>query len=68
MLFQHPRLEVGFDTDPKLGVASRVKLFDTLAAQRIPLLVFHMAWPGIGNLAKQGDGFRFVATPMQLAP
>ena len=66
ILFQNPRIEVGFDTDPKMGVASRIKLFETLAAQRIPLLVFHMAWPGIGNLAKHGDGFQYVPVPMQL--
>lgn len=66
ILFQNPKIEVGFDTDPKMGVASRVKLFDMLASDKIPLLVFHMAWPGIGNLAKAGDGFRYVPVPMQL--
>ena len=66
VLFQHPRIEVAFDTDSKQGAESRVRLFDHLVAQRIPLVVFHMAWPGIGQLAKQGDGFRFVPTPMQL--
>lgn len=68
ILFENPRLEVNFDTDPKQGVASRVKLFDHLAANRVQLAVFHMAWPGIGNLARAGNGFRFVATPMSLVP
>jgi glyoxylase-like metal-dependent hydrolase (beta-lactamase superfamily II) len=66
ILFEHPRVEVGFDTDSKQGVESRIKLFDMLAAQRIPLLVFHMPWPGLGQLAKHGDGFRYVPSPMQL--
>ena len=66
ILFEHPRIEVNFDTDSRQGVASRVRLFDMLAAQRIPLLGFHMPWPGIGHLAKRGDGFRYVPTPMQL--
>src|SRR5262245_62142774 len=66
VLFEHPRLEVAFDTDTKQAAQSRVKLFDLLAAQRIPLLVFHLPWPGLGHLAKQGDGFRFVPSPMQL--
>jgi glyoxylase-like metal-dependent hydrolase (beta-lactamase superfamily II) len=66
ILFEHPRVEVAFDTDSKQGAESRVKLFDLLAAQRIPLLVFHMPWPGLGQLAKRGDGFRYVPTPMQL--
>jgi glyoxylase-like metal-dependent hydrolase (beta-lactamase superfamily II) len=66
VLFEHPRIEVAFDTDSKQGVQSRVKLFDMLSAQRIPLVVFHMPWPGIGQLAKFGDGYRYVPTPMQL--
>jgi glyoxylase-like metal-dependent hydrolase (beta-lactamase superfamily II) len=67
VLFEHPKIEVAFDTDSKQGVQSRIKLFDLLAAQRIPLLVFHMAWPGLGHLGKNGDGFRYVPMPMQLA-
>jgi glyoxylase-like metal-dependent hydrolase (beta-lactamase superfamily II) len=68
ILFDKPRMEVNFDTDPKPGVETRVKLLDMLAAQRIPLLAYHMPWPGIGHLAKNGDGFRYIATPMQLVP
>ena len=66
ILFEHPRVEVAFDTDSKQGAQSRLKLFDLLTAERIPLLVFHMPWPGIGQLAKHGDGFRYVPSPMQL--
>ncbi len=66
VLIDKPRIEVAFDTDSKQGAESRVKLFDLLAAQRIPALVYHLPWPGIGHLAKQGDGYRFFATPMQL--
>jgi glyoxylase-like metal-dependent hydrolase (beta-lactamase superfamily II) len=66
ILFEHPKVEVAFDTDSRQGAESRVKLFDMLAAQRIPLLVFHMPWPGLGQLAKHDDGFRYVPSPMQL--
>jgi glyoxylase-like metal-dependent hydrolase (beta-lactamase superfamily II) len=66
ILVGKPRMEVAFDTDPKQGVETRIKVMDMLAAQRMPALVYHMPWPGIGNFAKQGDGFRFVASPMQL--
>jgi glyoxylase-like metal-dependent hydrolase (beta-lactamase superfamily II) len=66
ILVERPRMEVGFDTDPKQGIETRIKVMDMLAAQRMPALVYHMAWPGIGHFAKQGDGFRYVAAPMQL--
>jgi glyoxylase-like metal-dependent hydrolase (beta-lactamase superfamily II) len=66
ILVEKPRMEVVFDTDPKQGIETRIKVMDMLAAQRLPALVYHMPWPGIGHFAKQGDGFRFVAEPMQL--
>jgi hypothetical protein len=37
-----------------------------LAANEIPAMVFHMAWPGLGHLAKSRDGFRYVPVPMQM--
>jgi glyoxylase-like metal-dependent hydrolase (beta-lactamase superfamily II) len=43
ILFENPRIEVNFDTDPKQGVETRVKLFEKLASERIPLMVYHMA-------------------------
>jgi glyoxylase-like metal-dependent hydrolase (beta-lactamase superfamily II) len=66
ILVEKPRMEVAFDTDPKQGIETRIKVMDMLAAQRMPALVYHMPWPGIGHFAKQGDGFRYVAAPMQL--
>jgi glyoxylase-like metal-dependent hydrolase (beta-lactamase superfamily II) len=66
ILVANPRMEVAFDTDPKQGIETRIKVMDMLAAQRMPALVYHMPWPGVGHFAKQGDGFRYVAEPMQL--
>ena len=66
ILVANPRMEVAFDTDPKQGIKTRIKVMDMLAAQRMPALVYHMPWPGVGHFAKQGDGFRYVAEPMQL--
>ena len=66
ILVEQPRMEVAFDTDPKQGIETRVKIMDMLAAQRMPALVYHLPWPGIGHFAKQGDGFRYVAEPMRL--
>lgn len=61
----NPKIEFGFDTDPKQGVATRIKAFDMLAAQKTPTLFYHFPFPGIGHLAKRGDGFVFLPTPMQ---
>ena len=66
ILIEKPQMEVAFDTDPKQGVQTRIRVMDMLAAQRMLTLVYHMPWPGLGHFAKQGDGFRFVAEPMQV--
>src|SRR5258705_1718087 len=66
ILVEKPRMEVAFDTDPKQGIETRIKVMDMLVAQRMPALVYHMPWPGVGHFAKQGDGVRYVAEPMQL--
>jgi glyoxylase-like metal-dependent hydrolase (beta-lactamase superfamily II) len=64
IMFRNPRLEVVFDTDAKQATESRLKMCSMLAAERIPALIFHLPWPGIGHIAKQGDGFRFLPVPM----
>lgn len=61
-----PQLEMSFDTDGKQGVASRLKLFDMLATDRIPFVAYHFMWPGIGYVGKQGDGFRYFPAPSQM--
>ena len=61
---EKPRLEFAFDTDGKQGAATRIKVFGMLAAQRIPIVSYHFPWPGVGYLAKQGDGFRYYPSPM----
>jgi glyoxylase-like metal-dependent hydrolase (beta-lactamase superfamily II) len=64
---EQPRLEFSFDTDPKQGAESRVRVFDMLSSSRIPSITYHFVWPGIGHIAKQGTGYRYFPTPMQMA-
>lgn len=66
LLVEKPRVEFAYDTDPKQSAATRVRILDMLAAQKIPLLAYHFPWPGVGHVAKQGDGFRYFATPMNM--
>lgn len=66
LLLEKPLTEFAYDTDPKQSAQSRVKMLTMLADQRIPLLAYHFAWPGIGHVAKQGDGFRYYPEPMKM--
>ena len=62
---ERPKAPFAFDTDGQQAVASRLRMFNMLAAQRVPMLVYHFPWPGVGFVARQGDAYRYVAAPMQ---
>jgi glyoxylase-like metal-dependent hydrolase (beta-lactamase superfamily II) len=62
---ERPRLEFVFDTDGKQAVATRLRVFDMLAASRAPFIAYHFPWPGIGHLAKDRDAFRYVPAPIR---
>ena len=66
LLVEKPRLEFAYDTDPKQSAATRVKMLDMFAAQKIPILAYHFPWPGYGHISKQGDGFRYHAAAMEI--
>jgi len=45
---------------------TRVRVLDMLAANRIPLVAYHFPWPGVGHLAKNGEGFRYFPAALQM--
>jgi glyoxylase-like metal-dependent hydrolase (beta-lactamase superfamily II) len=65
LILENPQVQFGFDTDPKQGSATRIRVFDMLAAQKLAVHAYHFPWPGIGHVVKQGDGFRYIPAPMQ---
>jgi glyoxylase-like metal-dependent hydrolase (beta-lactamase superfamily II) len=66
LLLQKPLTEFAYDTDPKQSAQSRVKMLGMLADKRIPLLAYHFAWPGVGHVARQGEGFRYYPEGMKM--
>ncbi len=66
LLMERPLTEFAFDTDPKQSAQTRVRLLNMLATNKIPILAYHFAWPGIGHVAKQGDGFRYYPMGVEL--
>jgi len=61
-----PRAEFAFDADGKQGAETRVRMLDKLATDKTLMLAYHFPWPGIGHVARQGDGYRYVAASMQV--
>jgi glyoxylase-like metal-dependent hydrolase (beta-lactamase superfamily II) len=66
LLMEKPRMEFAYDTDPKQAAGSRVKMLDMLAANKIPVLAYHYPWPGVGHIAKTGEGFHYIPEPMRM--
>src|SRR5829696_8062830 len=66
LLLEKPLTEFMYDTDPKQSAQTRVKMLGMVADKKIPLLAYHFAWPGIGHVAKRGDGFRYFPEPMKM--
>ena len=68
LLTERPKTEFAYDSDPKQAVQSRLKVFDMLSKDKIPFVAYHFPWPGVGHIAKQGEGYRYYAEPMVFVP
>jgi glyoxylase-like metal-dependent hydrolase (beta-lactamase superfamily II) len=66
LLLEKPRMQFSYDTDPKQAAETRVKLLDTIAANKIPVMSYHFAWPGFGHIAKTSEGFHYYPEAMSL--
>jgi glyoxylase-like metal-dependent hydrolase (beta-lactamase superfamily II) len=66
LLMEKPLIEFAYDTDSKQSAKTRVRVLDMLASNKIPLLAYHFPWPGIGHVAKQGEGFRYYPSVLQM--
>jgi len=58
---RRPDFHLVFDFDPVLAEASRRRIFDRVATDRIRITGYHFPFPANGYLAKEGSGYRFVA-------
>jgi glyoxylase-like metal-dependent hydrolase (beta-lactamase superfamily II) len=61
-----PDWEVRFDSDKAMAAASRRRVLDMLATDRIASIGYHMPFPGMGYVATDGDGFRWLPESGQL--
>lgn len=59
--FERPQWRWGSDMDPDKAIATRQRLLDQLATERIPLLGYHLPWPGTGRVERKDTAWRFVA-------
>ncbi|MBV9735928.1 MAG: MBL fold metallo-hydrolase [Acidisphaera sp.] len=64
--FRHAAAAAIFDVDPAQAVRTRAALLSRLADERTEMLGYHLAWPGLGHVQRDGTAFRFLPTPMRL--
>ncbi len=57
----HPDWHGAFDQDGAQAAVTRRKVYDMLAAERLPVQAFHFPFPALRMVEKAGDGYRTVA-------
>ena len=62
----HPDWEVRFDMDKAAAAATRRRVLDMLAADKIAFVGYHMPFPAFGYVETAGDGYRYVPHSYQL--
>jgi glyoxylase-like metal-dependent hydrolase (beta-lactamase superfamily II) len=62
----HPDWEVRFDMDKAAAAATRRKVLGMLAAERMPMIGYHMPFPALGYVETRGDGFHYVPASYQM--
>lgn len=58
--FEHPDWHFGFDADKEQAVATRRRLLDMAATDRIPIAGYHLPFPGVGHVIRRGDAYQFL--------
>ncbi|WP_206932226.1 MBL fold metallo-hydrolase [Roseococcus thiosulfatophilus] len=66
IMLRHPGWEFAYDTDAAQSARSRTRMLDRLATDRHAVLSYHFPWPGLGNIARQGQAYAWVPAPMNV--
>jgi len=61
--FPEPDRSIVFDHDPAMAIASREKVFDMVASDRLLFAGSHLPFPGLGHAAKASSGYTYVPLP-----
>lgn len=62
----HPQWSALFDMDKEQGRATRARIYDMAATERLPVIGYHTSFPSLGFVARNGAGFRWIPETYQL--
>ena len=54
-----PEVTIDFDSDAQAAAASRKRIFDMAASERLLVTGMHLHFPGFGYLSRHGNGYAF---------
>jgi glyoxylase-like metal-dependent hydrolase (beta-lactamase superfamily II) len=60
LFVRHPEWQPSYDMDPAMAVATRKRLLDRAAADRMPVHGYHFPFPAMGHIAKTASGYDLV--------
>ncbi|MBI1205196.1 MAG: MBL fold metallo-hydrolase [Rhodopseudomonas sp.] len=60
MFLTHPDWHAAFDNDGDLAAATRHKIYDMAAAEKLTVVGYHFPYPCVGHVEKDGKGYRLV--------
>lgn len=63
LFVRNPGWHVMFDQDPNMAEATRRKVFDMAAAEKMKVQGFHYPFPSLAYIEKAGSGYREVPVP-----
>jgi len=63
--FRHPDWRGGFDLDLDQGAKTRRAFLERCASEKILVASYHLPFPGLGHVAREGSAFRWVPAEMR---
>jgi glyoxylase-like metal-dependent hydrolase (beta-lactamase superfamily II) len=63
LFVRHPDWHAYYDQDGAMAEATRRKVYDMLAAEKMRVQGFHYPFPSLAHVEKDGNGYRYFPVP-----
>lgn len=63
LFVRNPGWHAVFDMDPAMAEATRRRVLDMAAGERLRIAAYHWPFPALGHVAKDGEGYRWAPSP-----
>jgi glyoxylase-like metal-dependent hydrolase (beta-lactamase superfamily II) len=61
--FPEPERSIAYDLEPPKAIATRKKVMEMAATDKLLIAGTHIGFPGVGHVAKAGTGYAYVPLP-----